>query len=87
VGRVETSVGEIFGSPEHGLVKDLLNKNKKAGKIILRSEKEEREKKKMLTLQLAAQGLPNITWWYFFGGTNAFFRIFRKRQGDELMVY
>jgi hypothetical protein len=37
---METSVGEIFGSPEHGLVRDLLNKkNKKAGKIVIRSEK------------------------------------------------
>ncbi len=40
MGRIETSLGEIFGSPEHGLVKDLMNNGKKAGKIILRSEKE-----------------------------------------------
>jgi hypothetical protein len=68
-------------------VKDLLNKNKKAGKIILRCEKEEAFQKKILTLKFGAKGLPNLTWWYFFGGTNAFFRIFRKRQADELMVY
>jgi hypothetical protein len=41
----------------------------------------------MITLKLSAAGLPNITWWYFFGGTSAFFRIFRKRHQDELLVY
>ena len=64
-----------------------MKKNKKAGKIVLRSEKEEAFQKKVLSLKFGASGLPNMTWWYFFGGTDAFFRIFRKRQGDELMVY
>lgn len=68
-------------------MKDLVNKNKKAGKIILRCEKEEVSQKKVLTLKFGARDLPNLTWWFFFGGTNAFFRIFRRRKGDELMVY
>jgi hypothetical protein len=41
----------------------------------------------MITLKLGAAGLPNMTWMYFFGGTNSFFRIFRKRHQDELLVY
>jgi hypothetical protein len=40
VGTFESSVGGIFGSPEHGLMGDLLNKNKKAGKIVVRCERE-----------------------------------------------
>ena len=40
VGKMESSVGEIFGSPEHGLIRDLKKGNKKAGKIIVRCEKE-----------------------------------------------
>ena len=28
-----------------------------------------------------------MKWWWFFGGTNAFYRIFRKRHKDELLVY
>lgn len=82
VGRMESSVGEIFGSPEHGLIRDLINKTKKAGKIIVRCEKEEKDKKQIATLKFSGKGLPNLTWWYFFGGTNAFYRIFRKRQKD-----
>ena len=40
VGRVETTLGEIFGSPNNGLTRDLLdNKNKKSGQIIVRCEK------------------------------------------------
>jgi len=87
VGKFETSLGEIFGSPEHGLIRDLKNAKKNSGKIIVRCEKEEKSKKQVATLKLSAIGLPNITWWYFFGGTSAFFRIFRKREKDELLVY
>ncbi len=36
VGKTETSLGEIFGSPEHGLVRDLENNGKKQGKIVIR---------------------------------------------------
>ena len=50
--------------------------------MILRCEKEEVNQKKVLTLKFGAKDLPNLTWWFFFGGTNAFFRIFRKRKGD-----
>ena len=39
VGRAETSLGEIFGSPEHGLVRDLEANGKKQGKIVIRCEK------------------------------------------------
>jgi len=40
VGKTESSLGEIFGAPSHGLVRDLMNKdNKKSGKIVIRSEK------------------------------------------------
>ena len=28
-----------------------------------------------------------MTWWWFFGGTNPFFRIFRRREKDELLIY
>lgn len=84
---MESSIGEIFGSPEHGLIKNLINKNKKAGKIIVRCEKEEKSHKQMATIKFSAMDLPNLTWWFFFGGTNAFFRLFRKRQNDELLVY
>jgi len=84
---MESSVGEIFGSPEHGLIRDLKNKDKKAGKIVVRCEKEEKTKKKVVTLKLSANNLPNLTWWYFFGGTSPFFRVIRRRKGDELMVY
>lgn len=80
-------MGEVFGSPDHGLMKDLTNKGKKSGKIIVRCEKEETAQKKIVTLKLGAQGLPSLTWMWFFGGTNAFFRIFRPRQNDELLVY
>ena len=32
-------------------------------------------------------GKKRVVWWWFFGGTNAFYRIFRKRNKDELLVY
>jgi hypothetical protein len=84
---MESSVGEIFGSPEHGLIRDLRNGNKKAGKIIVRCEKEEKTRKQIASMKFRAEGLPNLKWWWFFGGTTAFFRIFRKRHADELLVY
>ena len=84
---MESSIGEIFGSPEHGLIKDLKNGGKKAGKVIVRCEKEEKERKQIASLAFSASGLPNMKWWWFFGGTNAFYRIFRKRHQDELLIY
>ena len=71
----------------HGLVRDLMNKDKKSGKIIVRCEKEDTDHQKIVTMKLGAQDLPNLTWLWFFGGTNAFYRVFRRRKGDELMVY
>jgi hypothetical protein len=53
----------------------------------VRCEKEEKDKKQIATIKFSANGLPNLTWLYFFGGTNTFYRIFRKRQKDELLVY
>lgn len=79
---MQTSVGEVFGSPEHGLIRDLRNGNKKAGKIIVRFEKEEKNKKNISTVKFGASGLPDMKWWWFFGGTNSFYRIFRKRHAD-----
>lgn len=84
---MESSVGEIFGSPEHGLIRDLRKGNKKAGKIIVRCEKEEKNRKTIANLKFSANDLPNLKWLWLFGGTNAFFRIFRKRNKDELLVY
>ena len=83
---METSIGEVFGSPEHGLIRDLINGKKKAGKIIVRCEKEEETQKQIATMKFGARDLPNLTWWYFFGGTTAFYRIFRKRQNQMLAI-
>ena len=41
----------------------------------------------MITFRLSARNLPDYKWWFFFGGTVAFYRIFRKRLNDELMIY
>ena len=88
VGTVESSIGEIFGSPYNGMIKPLINQNKKEqGKIIVRCEKVHTKEKKMISLKLKASDLPSIKTWWFFGGTRPFFRVFRKRQGDELLIY
>lgn len=88
MGTLETSVGQIFGSPANGFVKPIKNdKDEETGKIILRCEKIEKGKRRNFCAQLAAEGLPNFTWLLFFGGTFPFFRIFRKRKNDELLLY
>lgn len=69
------------------MIRDLRNGNKKAGNIIVRVEKEEKNQKNVVTMKLGASGLPDMKWWWFFGGTNSFYRIFRKRNQDELLVY
>jgi len=43
--------------------------------------------KKFLTFKIKAKNLPNLKTWWFFGGTCSFFRIVRKRNNDELLVY
>ena len=88
VGRLEATVGEIFGSPTNGLIRNLADeKNSDRGKLIIRCEKIEKGKRKTFMAKITAQNLPNFKWWWFFGGTNAFFRVFRKRKSDELLLY
>jgi hypothetical protein len=41
----------------------------------------------MIKMKLGATNLPNLKYWWFFGGTNAFFRMYRKRKNDELLIY
>ena len=48
IGRLETSVGEIFGSPTNGLIKPIKNvEGEETGKIVVRCEKNQRGKKKL----------------------------------------
>ena len=88
VGKFETSLGEIFGSPTNGLIRPIKNKeDKEGGKIIIRCEKVETGTKKIFTGKISVFNLPNLSWLWLFGGTYPFFRIFRKRRQDELLIY
>lgn len=76
-------MGEIFGSPSNGLIRPILNdQEKEGGKLIIRCEKIEKGKKGTFLGKIRAEGLPSFAWWWFFGGTSPFFRIFRKRKSD-----
>ena len=55
VGRCESSVGEIFGSPHNGLNKPINNqKGKKTGELIIKCEKVEKVTNNMLEFSLEA---------------------------------
>jgi hypothetical protein len=89
VGEVETTLGEIFGSTNNGLRKELHDKKgKRGGDIIIKCEKVVQATNNILEFALQGFGLPTTTGFLCFGfGTSSFFRVYRVRMGDQLLIY
>ncbi len=53
----------------------------------MRFEKVEKFTDKTVTIKMSANNLPGGGFLCFLSSSNPFFRIYRKREKDELMIY
>ena len=64
-----------------------MKEGKERGKIVISCDKVQKNNNKQIDLQFRAIDLPNTTFLFCFGGTCPFYRVFRKREKDDLLVY
>ncbi len=76
-------MGEIFGSPNNGLKKPLVDRgNKVSGEIIVRFEKVAKEANRIVSMDVSARNLPETSFLCFWSKIDPFFRVLRKRENE-----
>ena len=66
----------------------MINKNgKNSGEIIVRFEKVMKMSNQIISMDISGRNLPESSFFCFWSKIDPFFRIFRRRENEDLLVY
>jgi hypothetical protein len=87
IGRVQSTVGEIFNGREKGIVKDIEYNGEKHGDLYLRCEKVERGCQKYVEFDLITRNLDVGAAFLCFGEGGAQWKLYKIKNNEEYLLY